>query len=131
MTYYLHNNDSVRKGADCPGNGLYCQPKPVVVIDFSDTAAVKGFRDLYEKNLRDYGHQGVSNDLDPLLDTLHEFANPKPDEPLGKYAEVEDERGWLYFRDPNGDWRLASNPTSPRQWSTVPAVRVLSEGVPS
>ncbi len=104
--------------------------RPLAVIDPEDETRVGELTDWTLSSLD--GTTGRGRMRRAVTQALREIANPTPpktDEPKGKYAEVEDERGWLYFRDPAGDWRLASNPSSPRQWSTVAAVRVLSEGV--
>lgn len=74
---------------------------------------------------------------------LREFAKPKPDEPTGLGAVVEDAEGVKWVRlgrpgdDPTADdWRRAgwtSGDESERVWhfyADIDAVKVLSEGVP-
>lgn len=103
----------------------------LAVVDPEDRVQVDSLVHLFESAR---GDSLFMSDNDHLQAALREFANPtppKPAEPTGKYAEVEDARGWLYFRDPNGMWRLADNVTMPRRWSDIDAVGVLSEGVPS
>ena len=57
------------------------------------------------------------------------LGKPKPAEPNGLGAVVEDEEGVRYVRLNNGHW--ADGVSFPRSWPSIPAVRVLSEGVPA
>jgi hypothetical protein len=113
------------------------EPRPLVVIDPEDREAVERLTNalkLYRlKNLE------CAADNQEVIDTqaaLREYANPKPprpDEPQGLGAVVEDGSGFTYTRFSHteahnaGDW---INEDGLRvQWSSIAAVRVLSPGV--
>lgn len=106
--------------------------RPLVVLDLNDRAEMVGIAQAVGPVAAQPGEDishiriAIENHLRSLLPPTEP---PEPAEPTGKYAEVEDGRGWLYFRDPSGEWRLASNVVTPRRWSDISAVRVLSEGV--
>jgi hypothetical protein len=74
--------------------------------------------------------------VDAIQAALREFANPtpppKPEEPTGLGAVVEDAEGERYVNDGLGHWlRLGQGNGFFGHWTytDVPAVRVLSEGV--
>lgn len=117
--------------------------RPLVVIDPEDRQQVERLESLY---LRDE-HDECANPTDCMADALREFANPtppKPDEPLGLGAVVEDadDERWIKIdthADCN-DWTRIGNPENPdtapypnRRWTynNIAAVKVLSEGVVS
>jgi hypothetical protein len=66
---------------------------------------------------------------------LRSLANSKPDEPtgLGAVVEAEDGRRWVRARPAGGPAKWFLWTTEPVElayvWSSIPAVRVLSEGV--
>lgn len=70
--WWLHNSGQITE------NRISAHDVPVVVIDPGDRDHAEVLRDLYEKNLRAYGHQGLPSDLDPLMDALREYADPTP-----------------------------------------------------
>jgi hypothetical protein len=129
---YPESNDSAREHG-----------KPVVVIDPEDPEAVDRLVGVLSKTYAKAGLQFLSmgqmfheERSGTFADALREFANPKspkPEEPTGLGAVVEDARGGRFIRDgfsncdPN--WRRAS--FSEWVWySDIDAVKVLSEGVP-
>jgi hypothetical protein len=106
--------------------------RPLVVIDPEDD------NDDVSRLWRLLPNRLVS--IDQLQDALREFADPtppKPDEPMGKYAVVEDTDGVEWVRiDPAGfGWQRLGDPSTEHNayasWDGFDAVRVLSEGVPS
>lgn len=69
-----------------------------------------------------------------LADALRYFADPKPpkpDEPTGLGAVVEDAEGgkWVRIVSSAGWWWRSNRTSRNLRWSAVDAVRVLSEGV--
>jgi len=130
----------------CIGWSLADYRRGAIWIQHSDTLEI---RPLVVIDPEDRGHlkrllTAIYNQPDPLSPTLHgladaliEFANPtppKPAEPTGLGAVVEDAEGVLWTRTALDDYAawLSSNPggTPTRTgWSEVAAVRVLSEGV--
>lgn len=78
----------------------------------------------------------ISAGIKAVQTVLREFANPappKPDEPKGLGAVVEDEHGekWVFMgQGAEGSiWHRVGHPPRWGQWRDVAAVRVLSEGV--
>jgi len=103
--------------------------RPLVVIDPEDRAQVERLCGLFLK-----GNDGTAiGDANDLQAALREFANPsppKPAEPTGLGAVVENSDGGRWVRtDVAVDrpwWRY---PGITSGWAQVDAVRVLSEGV--
>lgn len=109
--------------------------RPLVVIDPEDREQVERLTGALV-----YGGAGKNDDNHwrEVQAALREFANPtppKPDEPTGWLAAVEDGDGRRWYRDgaPNEShpWReLRDDGIHARYvWREIPAVRVLSEGV--
>lgn len=68
------------------------------------------------------------------LQEAYEYAvaPPKPEEPQGLGAVVEDEDGekWMRFTNNSGGWPwIHAGPMDSRKYADIAAVRVLSEGV--
>ena len=113
--------------------------RPVVVIDPEDREQVERLESLY---LAD-AHDGCEDTTDCMQAALREFANPeppKPEEPKGLGAVVEDADGVRWTRTehkPNMTgtvWQSAFHVTQAdrslsREYADIDAVRVLSEGV--
>lgn len=118
-------------------DGKYDPLPRVVVIDPDDReqrrrlaeciAAAESYR------MRDY-HEP---DYEVLADALREFANPtppKPDEPKGLGAVVEDAEGvrWVRATDLLARWRHSTRGDNEIPWRSyggINVVKVLSEGV--
>ena len=106
----------------------YATRRPLVVIDPDSDDDLSRLWRLLPDNL-------VS--ADQLQAALREFANPtppKPDEPTGDGAVVEDASGYRWVRIAGNavgspPWRHRGH--TARWWEHVTAVRVLSEGVQS
>lgn len=107
--------------------------RPLVVIDPED-------REQVERLLCLGGYEvcGVSGGIsvENMQAALREFANPKPpkpDEPMGLGAVVEDGEGeqWVRVRRGSEDYPWAKGRNAWRYWEEIDAVRVLSEGVPA
>lgn len=99
--------------------------RPLVVIDPEDGEQVERLRLAVQAESKGFFTAHV------LAAALREFANPtppKPDEPTGLGAVVEDGAGQTWMRDWKGYWRA---PDVTARWAKVEAVRVLSEGVAS
>lgn len=106
------------------GSGSVLNPRPLAVIDPEDDEQVARLENILEAMGCRIGASVPA--------ALREFADPtppKPDEPTGLGAVVEDTDGDRYVRH-HGDCK----PWLPAEsfavsWQDVPAVRVLSEGV--
>lgn len=118
------------------GNDVLIQGvRPLVVIDPED-------REQVERLWRHYVETAAVNRTDALQAALREFANPtppKPEEPTGLGAVVEDERGRRFTRyhatgvtlEPQ-PWALEADDDCIEiryGWADISAVRILSEGV--
>ena len=120
--------------------------RPLVVIDPEDREAVERLRDAFneaaEASDPDYyaraeEYESDEEEMGIWLAALREFVNPappKPPEPTGLGAVVEDAEGRIWVRRSlvPGDlpWDLARDrEASGFGWSQIAAVRVLSEGV--
>ena len=128
-----------------PDNGLrlvsLSKARPVVVLDPEDRRQVEKLRDLADRAwVEQVGDTGLeyrrAERGNALLTALRRMvAPPRPVEPRGLGAVVEDDEGRRYLRvcTPAGgaDWRALHDRTDAplRWWREVPAVRVLSEGV--
>ena len=117
--------------------------RPLVVIDPEDREAVERFREIAARwNARvpyaDMAEPGDMDETDAMQIALREFANPKPPkppEPTGLGAVVEDAEGdqWVVASQ-SGLFRKATGKEGCgafRRYADIDAVRVLSEGVQS
>lgn len=105
--------------------------RPLVVIDPEDSEAVERLANLLVEIQGQREHLAVW--FTDMADALREFANPappKPDEPTGLGAVVEDEDGTPWVRCENVDlephWYARNKK---RDYADIAVVRVLSEGV--
>jgi hypothetical protein len=103
--------------------------RPLVVLDPEARDAVERLVGI----LREHGGQGSASVVDRYVLALREFANPtppRPDEPQGLGAVVEDETGhrWTRFSS-EGIYPWLRNGGGNKNWSEIAAVRVLSPGV--
>jgi hypothetical protein len=127
------------KGWDClaPGVGFLLhgdviEVRPLVVIDPEDHDQVERLRSSLESMSFSLWACGAAT---CLTTALREFANPtppKPDEPTGLGAVVEDAEGrrWLRFDANTGGWPwIHDGPLDSRKYDAITAVRVLSDGV--
>jgi hypothetical protein len=112
--------------------------RPLVVIDPEDREQVERLLNLYwvERNPDDEADvQNYPEYVNDLQAALREIADPKPEEPTGLGAVVEDEDGdkWIRTCEPCDDCLNKPWQRGPvrRNWLIVPAVRILSEGVQS
>jgi hypothetical protein len=92
---------------DADGNGWRPDSldgaRPLVVIDPEDREQVERLRVLYHAQRNTVTGNSATGDMQAAL---REFANPtrpKPEEPLGLGAVVEDSKGRTYVRHPDGD----------------------------
>jgi hypothetical protein len=119
--------------AECEHYGC----RPVVVIDPDDSEQVGSLTQAWES-----AEDCPLDNTEPMtvrqLRMRHALrsliAPPKPPEPMGLGAVVEDEGGVRYIRHPGtfAPWRRADAADSEkpwRYWSGITAVKVLSEGV--
>lgn len=105
--------------------------RPLVVIDPEDAHQVGALADLF--------FQGKNFSLESQMAALRDFANPtppKPDEPLGLGAVVEDADGTKWLRHDSvaihRRWLNTDDcDTRFRAWDEIAAVKVLSAGVQS
>jgi hypothetical protein len=117
--------------AECDHYGC----KPVIVIDLTSHEQIEGLRDALDDEIPTYvGRSAVDR-------ALLRFATPtppKPDEPMGLGAVVEDAEGYRYVRSYDDEgierpWhvidRAANKPLGWWRWDDIAVVRVLSEGV--
>lgn len=123
-------------------NGHECKPtvigsngQPLVVIDPEDRETVGRVLAHYWHSDDPYSEDMYPEYLTDLQAALRSLIEPpKPEEPTGLGAVVEDAEGKRYYRGgpalADMHWRSAEPlDNSVRKWSAVPAVRVLSEGV--
>ena len=106
--------------------------RPLVVIDPEDPKEMDRFLGLLRRGNFSVHSCGTSA-RDYLAAALREFANPtppKPEEPTGLGAVVEDGQGlkWVRLGQDLADW-YSDDLVAWRQWGDISAVRVLSEGV--
>ena len=106
--------------------------RPLVVIDPDDREQVERLARLCSSVPAEMALSATR--LDAMQAALREFANPtppKPDEPTGLGAVVEDADGQRWVRVRSGfDWRWRDDRLGEQTtWEHVPAVTVLFEGV--
>lgn len=113
------------------------EPRPLVVIDPEDREAVERLVTAIERVTGGTANHRAGDDMQAAL---REYANPtppRPDEPKGLGAVVEDEGGVLWFRMavenqtwPGEVWQEQYGDADRwSKWDSVAAVRVLSPGV--
>lgn len=109
--------------------------RPLVLIDPEDDKQVERLASAFCHARWD--HTGGGDECDPLTfssmaTALREYAQPKPEEPTGLGAVVEDADGdrWVLYTNPRNDapW---CNGSASVDYDDIAAVRVLSEGVTS
>lgn len=114
----------------------YINMRRLVVIDAEDREQVERLASIYAS-----ATSGELNDYPLTVAALHmqaalrEFATPtppRPDEPTGLGAVVEDAEGvlWVQFNSVTGKW-WRNHQGKNRRWSEIAAVKVLSAGVPN
>lgn len=130
---WFHGVGLVDKQWGHPDSGT--TPRPLVVIDPEDREQVERLADLLivERATTDgVVHSGVQAALRSLI------TPPKPEEPTGLGAVVEDVEGskWIRWCSPGAahsfsqqPWQMADGGGADTYWSDITAVRVLSEGV--
>lgn len=103
--------------------------RPLVVIDPEDREQVERLYASWLDNLAAPEREAQVNAMQAALRSL--FDPPKPDEPKGLGAVVEDETGirWVRAAQAGDPWRPTSGPANWREYGLIKAVRVLSEGV--
>ena len=107
--------------------------RPLVVLDPEDREQVERLCAAMKSN----GWTGIDDDAPSDMQTVLRslVAPPKPDEPRGLGAVVEDQSGRRWVRiEPEGiavAWTSHVRGEVPKEysWSNIAAVRVLSEGV--
>lgn len=118
---------SFYKGIAVDNDILIQAARPLVVIDPENGHQVGALLDV----MRECGWTGLDPDaLDDMQRVLREFADPpKPEEPKGLGAVIEDENGVLWTRAMKDDlpWIEAEGEWS--NYTGINVVRVLSEGV--
>jgi hypothetical protein len=108
--------------------------RPLAVIDPEHREQVERLIRLQDKHFND-GIREVVNDFDlrDMQAALREYADPKPprpEEPTGLGAVVEDAEGVRFVRTGVDGWEWTQVGTGgPICWAYIDAVRVLSEGV--
>lgn len=138
-------------GVNVDGDGVVSVVRPLVVIDPEDREQVERLI-LALPDAADWGFASANNydhpdDLavvegifEPFQTALREFANPKPpkpEEPTGLGAVVEDSDGerWIRTSTPEDDADDLNKPWYRRgvrkNWLIVDAVRIVGEGVQS
>jgi len=102
--------------------------RPLVVLDVEDRAGL--LATLHDSLGFMYAGQPNARRLQDLIDQISaQIKPPKPAEPTGLGAVVEDASGKRFVRY-DGDWPWLDG-TANLQWQHINAVRVLSEGVPA
>lgn len=138
--HWHHSNGGWNTIPDDPAFGTY---RPLVVIDPDSPADCERLAQAWEaQKFADLGSVAMTLAAYRMQAALREFADPKPpkpDEPTGLGAVVEDADGQRFVRvctlHPNRkatEWRAASASDvagTNVEWDQIDAVRVLSEGV--
>lgn len=111
------------------------EARPLVVIDPEDREQVERLADLNERATPE-GWVSPTDATNAMQAALREFADPtppKPDEPTGLGAVIEDANGdlWVRLRPAEWQWRRADDEGLFQGWHNISAVRVLSPGVAS
>ena len=98
----------------------------LVVIDPEDREQAERLRQTM--SLLGYERGDCAEDLQAVIRAM--IAPPKPDEPTGLGAVVEDAVGewWVQFTSKTGKWWRNHQGVN-RRWSDLNAAKVLSEGV--
>lgn len=130
-TYYMHSSGEVEATRDCPGVDVYCNPRPVVLIDPEDREQIERLtKVLAETYMPGYNWEWVQAALRSLI------APPKPPEPIGLGAVVEDADGLRWTRVESGEtitrnpwYPAADDERQPDEYRNIAAVKVLSDGV--
>lgn len=109
--------------------------RPVVVISPEDRGAVKRLLSSYLSIYDGMESVAQKGEIDSMQAALREFANPKPprpDEPQGLGAVVEDADGerWVRSHPGNDPW-TRPHLSGVYAYGQIDVVRVLSEGVHS
>jgi len=123
------------KGVAVGNSAIVTDARPLVVIDPEDREQVERLGKVVARLWHEHPYV-----LDAVQAALREFANPtppKPEEPTGLGAVVEDADGvrWV-LNNPRGYGKWSREnaaadglPRDYKTWRMVTAVRVLSEGV--
>jgi len=116
---------------DEQGIGRILHPRPLVVIDPEDREQVERLTSLYYHDDLDQPASFVRSNQ--MQAALREFANPtppRPEEPTGLGAVVEDAEGqqWVRIGRKTGNSWYRPHGTY-AVYAEIPAVRILSEGV--
>jgi hypothetical protein len=136
--YYLPGREEGRWVSADEGNVLprgVAELRPLVVIDPEDPEQVERLSEVIRDAEKECGQDFWEYDQTALKLALREFADPKPpkpDEPTGLGAVVEDAEGDLWVRcdaEDHGSWRRANDDALWRDYLSIDAVRVLSEGI--
>jgi hypothetical protein len=140
--YFLHNNGVVRSTAECPGAGVYCRPRQVLVIDPEDRGQARCIAQSLDDQFAAHGMASHGTPDEEIVDfvqtALRSLVAPsKPAEPIGFGAVVEDVCGRRWIRDgmtaDGGPWFYGPPPRGEgwerREYPAIEVVRVLQEGV--
>lgn len=113
VRYYLHNNGVVRDSSACPGEGVYCMPRPVVVLDPEDREQVERLRRTFFESWSgcDGAADGaMSSALRSLL-----LAEGDVDMPTDPAARVRDRDGDVWARQ-GARWGCLTTASAPQAW---------------
>ena len=124
-------------------HGINCRPddvRPLVVLDLEDREQTARLADLFCEARWCHTKSGDSDECDPLTrsamrEALAAFVKPpKPAEPTGLGAVVEDENGdkwvrWCQQHRSGRVWKHSFATGEYHSYADIAAVRVLSEGV--
>lgn len=130
---HWHNTD---RNTYLPANAAGITVRPLVVIDPEDRERVERLRVAYHARRRAINGSDPTSDLQAALREDADPRDPKPEEPLGLGAVVEDWDGGRWVRsNPAGEaeWVTvnagARGLASPyRTYAQINAVRILSDG---
>jgi hypothetical protein len=126
----------VKDGTEGPFSFATSDVRPLAVIDPDSPADQRRLLGILRSSGAFRGVVSQDIALDCIGDALREFANPtppKPDEPTGLGAVVEDAEGLIWIRGGanhqcGGDWHLLGA-TDYCAYAEIAAVEVLSDGV--
>ena len=121
-----------RKRMVTTGDAAVTDARPLVVIDPEDREQVERLMSTFHAQYNmPWSSDSDAMHADRMQAALREFATPtpKPEEPKGWGAVVEDDTGamWTLYAPEAGAW--INYREGKRLWSGIDAVRVVSEGV--
>lgn len=136
--YWLHNNGVVRDTSECPGEGLFCKPRRLVVIDPEDDRQVHRLTGALVLSGQGRNDRNYWRETQAALRSL--IKPPRPEEPTtwgvveASCSHDDTRRKWVRHEDGNWwpAWTYGDQPSRtplPDDWDSLVDPVVLREGV--